>query len=533
MTLRLRRQSMPRWVFATSVAVLTIVILGAAATCEGSSQSTEPIKPILKAILHPGQPPTLVARNLGGEYGVLPSVSVFLRLESAWPGNAELMKVAIDGTLLQWVRKDDIPTQQDLASRGLGYYLVDVRPDDYDVIVVPAPSQRTGSGFAIELRNLLQAGTQTKESAPISVEVTPAASKKIIEPSDVFFDCGSDYQAIDGKHYRNCKPGASIVKRNVVLAGWLMKDPFTNCSDYCEDMHYPLMVDPLFLAKFYGPKGVTSELATGRLPGNPDSAPDLRADDVSESDGSSRGIDLNSMTLPGNFCADFDVIGFDRSTCVVGELNAWHDKDTGRSFGTWVVGRGPAPAGWVQITFSGDSNAFWPYDPRKPVRGDALNDPLKEGDYVVMKGTLWQDGAHGLSPCWDLGPTEGHNAWLELHPVDWIERRNDLKPQKAIASGMIEVCNPVPPPGSGGDPVADQSIVINSLPADVAPRPDGSTLHYDELIDGRFTDMAGVDFHTVTVVGDRLEVKVRVHRRTENGKELPGRFKAVYRLWWE
>src|SRR5579884_1142537 len=42
-------------------------------------------------------------------------------------------------------------------------------------------------------------------------------------PSDVFFDCGQDFYAFPaGNYYWNCKPSTSLVRKDVLVAGWLM-----------------------------------------------------------------------------------------------------------------------------------------------------------------------------------------------------------------------------------------------------------------------------------------------------------------------
>jgi hypothetical protein len=80
-------------------------------------------------------------------------------------------------------------------------------------------------------------------------------------------------------------------------------------------------------------------------------------------------------------------------------------------------------------------------------------------------------------------------------------------------------------------------------PDDPAPNA-GWTLRCREIIDGRYTDLQSVTKREVQLRADKLDVTVAVARRIEAGSEpppgqprpdqiIPGRFKAVYVLWWE
>jgi len=44
------------------------------------------------------------------------------------------------------------------------------------------------------------------------------------------------------------------------------------------------------------------------------------------------------------------------------------------------------------------------------------------GDYVIFKGTLFEDFAHGDADGgageWDFPGMVGHGGWMEVHPVD-------------------------------------------------------------------------------------------------------------------
>ena len=108
-----------------------------------------------------------------------------------------------------------------------------------------------------------------------------------VRPSEVFFDCGNDYDSIDGKHYFNCKESACIVHREVLVAGWLVNAAETGPAAAAwvnvqpqgvEDVHYHLKLDPVFLDRVYGPGGLSRSLETAMCPANPPTVPIAFAD---------------------------------------------------------------------------------------------------------------------------------------------------------------------------------------------------------------------------------------------------------------
>jgi hypothetical protein len=258
--------------------------------------------------------------------------------------------------------------------------------------------------------------------------------------SDVFLASSSDSGPHNvyappwkaGKWYRNSTDRDYVVARDVLVVGWLTTTnstpngqvPYVNDpSDVgcgVEDVFYEIIVDPDFVEKMYGPGGLSTRLNGRSYLGNPGPAPKaLTVEDCSEVDGSSKGVTFNSFNLPTN--TDY----------VHGELNAWHVSDLRAHLGglTWHnrPGRGPAPAGWVQVNVAPSQGETWfPFDFRAPG-----GDLIKEGDYVLLRGTIWQDQVHGgewVNSPWHSGATVGHEAWVEIHPVDWVVR---LQPRPA------------------------------------------------------------------------------------------------------
>lgn len=372
-----------------------------------------------------------------------------------------------------------------------------------------------------------------------------------VRPSDVFFD-GRD---ANERGRRESKEPASIVAKHVLLAGWLddhspregegSRHPYANCrydwgsETVTEDFHYDFVPDPDFIARVYGPDGLSLALAHATLPGNgPSLVNRLRFDDVSDIDGRSRGITLNSFALPGN------KIGGNLNTwrvCLVGELNCWKVKERHELFTRHWDGRGPAPAGWIARNYcSMDSRfgTFWPYSPENPDDGP---DNLQRGDYVLVKGTLWQDGDHEGDVelhFWNRGPTRGHAGWLEMHPIDWIVRVGAPLPGQRKIAVLMAVCTAP----SNQDSLVDTGIHIYPDADRYYPAFQISSVgnkqaqalkvrEIQELVDGRFTDPSSVWKHFALNMRDHVEVQVGVRHSGSTGQQ--GRFKGVYTVTWE
>jgi hypothetical protein len=150
-----------------------------------------------------------------------------------------------------------------------------------------------------------------------------------------------------------------------------------------------------------------------------------------------------------------------------------------------------------------------------------------------MKGTLWQDAGH-LNKDWLLDCSDSHNGWIELHPIDWIEKPGNRPAARSIgiASHYYGYNCPAGSANSGSD---ESTITITIIPDEqIMPKPNpNAVLKYSELIDGRFTDMNSVIRHDVSVVNNQLQVTIGVRRRINGASYLPGKFKAGYLLRWE
>ncbi len=522
-----------------SIAIGAIVAAsGSAAACDKSGPRPAET-PVVEAVLHAGTPPVFARRNfLTGGYEVLPASATILRMANAYPGSSDRMRVSLTPTggpprVLAWVSREDVAGKQSLDQAG--YYEIAIDNFGYNLIVTPAPAERTGPGYTIGVVNLSPGGSPPESPAMlVAIEATATVTK----PSAVFFDCGDDYDAIDGRWHWNCKNSDGIIRHDFTLQGWLT-GPGANClGGLCiEDFQYGFFPDPDFVDEYYGRGGVYSALMGSAqwfeslaLPGNPRSQSPVVTLADQAPDGASRGITVNSFLLPQNRADD-------RSVGIVkGELNAWHPSNQGATFSRHWRGRGAPPAGWstpsidpADPNVAAWGNTSWPFDPRAPAGGA----PLVPGQYVRLTGTLWQDATHDLAvaPNATSSPWAFFNgrlgAWLEIHPVDWVEPAADPPVRKTpFVISVITYSSP------------SAETTESMAPDD--PAKSGETLRCLEMIDGRFTDMQSVTKREVTLSADKLDVTIAVERRTGTPTTgdpsltplIPGRFKAAYVIWW-
>src|SRR5258706_2267986 len=141
------------------------------------------------------------------------------------------------------------------------------------------------------------------------------------------------------------------------------------------------------------------------------------------------------------------------------ELNAWHVSDQGGLFSRHWVGRGTAPANWIQLVVPSNdayhsewNNTRWPFNPSNP---DIGTTDLKPGNYVRINGPLFEDSEHGGGPEQELWSQirPGHAGWIEIHPVDWIERLPEPQLDPVVGKTPVLVAfKPYLPIEGTGDP---------------------------------------------------------------------------------
>ena len=251
-------------------------------------------------------------------------------------------------------------------------------------------------------------------------------------PSAAYFNCPKKtFTSVWQRWYCNCREPSNLVRNDVLVAGWLRDgQPYFNRAPHgLEDVHYDIVLDAVFLERMYGPDGLSNALVPARWPGHPHATP-LPLATVPAPPGGQRGVQYSSWFLP-------EMAGGNDATHP--ELQAWHVYDhpaTVFSFSSHWQGRGTAPAHWRPLP--DDDNAWFPFDPRDP-RDTA--DPLTPGDYIVMRGSLFEDLEHAPGSSWESTPNGGH-GWHEIHPPDWIERVAPPSANLRLTAVSVAVCTP-------------------------------------------------------------------------------------------
>jgi len=412
---------------------------------------------------------------------------------------------------------------------------------------IPSTAEFDAMGFRWDKVQIVPDGTLTSRT-PGTLDPFPSKPfvnpRSPVKPSDVHFSPPGpeDFETVTGKWYANCKSAATIIRRNIMIAGWLEPSPnapstHPNAGDVAkgwEDWIYEgVLLDPDFIDRMYGNDGLSNALAGDvRLPGNPPVDPQRRLPVADlDMDGNSRGVTLNSFTTPYRLSLH----------C---EQNVWHVESTQVLFSRNWTGRGDPPQGWIRLPFvefgSDDpdqllwyDDSWWPYNPINPeppiVGDDRPPRNLLTGDYVLMKGTFWQDTSHGP---WGWTLTHpGYDGYLELHPIDWMVRLESPPPHRRKTTSIIEVTRDEVGTASRSGSITPD-FEVRGLDLELKQL---KVQTCQELVDGRFTFPDTVVRHDVRSVDeqgrplDRVDYDIEVR----NGPERPGRFKAVYIVTWQ
>jgi hypothetical protein len=449
--------------------------------------------------------PQLVPQSLGGEYRALPESwaagrGVMLLLHGV-PNPADVV-VFVDGTAIPaGVTTGTLPPGQ------IGRFSVAPITGGADVaVLLPLAAGLPRKRTTIAIGNTTGSGRVT------AVVDTPSAAAAVRpEPSDVYFCNNHDEDWFGQPVSYPCLAPRRVVAHDVLVAGWLLSHKPTfqsngtlaqpypiaadrNCATYCEDIHYYLLLDPSFLARTYNQPGIDTPLTGAHLPGSdPDPAPLPVQDSIG---GGVSAVTINSFALPGTATCNFhsEITGsFGPLLCIKGEQPTWHIVDTppvvtlNSCFCRHAKGLGTPPAGWrTQPTDPTiDPLTAYPYGPVGGIdlltRTDAST-PLRFGDYVIAKATLWQDFPHGPPGCfphaaWDSG-------WLEIHSIDWIVKAPP--PARPATAAQFAVCaNRMLAPGQPSH--VSFATDFSPPPSWFIPHGTGDTVHFCTLVDERFT----------------------------------------------
>jgi hypothetical protein len=187
------------------------------------------------------------------------------------------------------------------------------------------------------------------------------------------------------------------------------------------------------------------------------------------------------------------------------------------------------PDGWRNIPPCQDQpdKVFWPFDPYKPLpdKPELRKGKYLDGQYVRMVGSLITDAPHegqsSRSSHWTIGDgKDPHDParWVEMHSPDIVEVLED-KPREATLKGVAvfsDHCLTGP---------CNVTAIETLIPA--PPKPNvPSSLQVKEYV--LYNNRVEENKPTLRVEG--LQIKVRV--RGESAMRKPGKFAALYVLWW-
>src|ERR1700730_3139831 len=263
-----RRQAMNMRTKGRMVVLLALGIAGISCKTTGPTPANPlTIDSVMK--LPPTGLPIMVPQSLGGEFRALPESRDQARgvaLDLRDFADASKIGLFVDG-----IRVQPGNTSSTLAAGDPPRF--SVTPDSYGarlILLLPLVIGGARQRMSISIESEPGAGQQTV------ILDTPSASKAMRpEPSDVLFGAGTPSYYWWQPIYTGRLDEANVVAHDVLLGGWLLAaaSSFTfngdgtlpspvpqavhrNCrrptGDYCEDLHYYLMLDSTFLATVYG-----------------------------------------------------------------------------------------------------------------------------------------------------------------------------------------------------------------------------------------------------------------------------------------
>jgi hypothetical protein len=203
------------------------------------------------------------------------------------------------------------------------------------------------------------------------------------------------------------------------------------------------------------------------------------------------------------------------------EIDGWERGNRIPTSGSPSRDYGPAPPGWVAGTGPGsDPNVLWPFNPHSPL-GNMGDGPLKDGDYVRLVGTLWEDQEHdsaGVTTCWQDGPTPGR-AHMEIHPVDYLARVVPAKRVQPSTYTALTLCD---------------NATIDAM--EIMPPeggPSEAPVGVEPMTVGAFTTPTTSPALKIDKLADRVRVTVGAPNWQDSSGAHKGKFFAVFRVYWD
>ena len=284
----------------------------------------------------------------------------------------------------------------------------------------------------------------------------------------------------------------------------------------------------------------------------------------------SQGIDMHRLITVGSILAigaPYDPVSSAYATvcvpCIQVEFTGW--PDTHHSYQA-------KPQDWNTVNASGCPQVTWAYNPLHPNPSDpplpvsaqdnAIFDPVpgpsnpQPAPYVKVTGSLvtdephtseaqvwtWlarqfnivrssDDEARAVRQAWDSRPpTDPNNVarWTELHPPDGIWMLGTKMPKYTLRGVAVFARNGL----FAGD---QQALDVDIYPP--GPRPTGmqaavqenvgSETNFSTIIEGNASKSGAA----ITTFPDHVHIHVKV--QGQGGWGAPGKFKALYRVYWE
>lgn len=259
-------------------------------------------------------------------------------------------------------------------------------------------------------------------------------------------------------------------------------------------------------------------------------------------------IDFNQIFKVGNLYIDgTDWVRVGRLIIHV-ELNGWDDSIRTMDKGTNGRPLNPLykitfPLGWQTYNVDPQArNVYWPYNPRHPLY---WQDPLEDGQYVRMYGSIVTDDPHqhhktdiqgnSIKALWNgLGRAESdpsHPAqWTEMHSPDIISvlKHKDKKETDTAVAICADISHTpqtlnitLRPPGTKPRPTAHAEVTEL-----VGPESDLGTITAGRIAPtGSSTVFAGAFINNM---GDSANISIAV----SYSPFRTGLFKAIYRVKW-
>lgn len=455
-----------------------------------------------------------------------------LGIRGATLPNAELARDSGTGAIYRLLAGAKLPVPSWGEFVAMGY--------DLDR-VAPATATQLAAYGAIP-----REGTLLRERTDAAVHVI-RAGRRLHIPSPYAFDAlGYSWGAI------NVVPNGSLAQ--VPAETWPSASPTPGSVVYVPSngvVYYPLRVPTAKRHVAWGREVRTIELR-GWLEGvapectnsnDPDWACNLFLDSAWAA---AAGIDLNGVVKVGNVL-QFGIPdpGATPRAWVAHprihlEISGWpiRDQSDRRRPPEWATHGASCVCSWPEKR---GVVAVWPFDPRNPRPGEP---PLQDGQYVRVVGAIVSDKPHpdgfpdvreGIDLWWDgtSNSEDNPSRWTEIHPPDTIDVLSPKQPTETFRGVVVAA------PGSFNWNSRNFTALNTDIPAPT-PRPSPTAqLRVREHVSPESTldrIREGNESRTgarLTVLEDRVNVAVTVAGFSSFVGGSPGRFKAMYRVFWE